>query len=139
MTDSKITALDRAAMNALRKEIDFALEAVGRKFGLSMHAGSGRYTPKNATFKLEIAVFGEDGEAVDAGAETFRAFASAYGLAPEDLGREFSVGGGVYRITGLNARRPKFPINGVRVPDGRPFKFPVETVKRALRPKGVSA
>lgn len=133
MTTGKIQSLDRPTMTLLRKEIDFAMEGVGRKFGLSIHAGSGRYTPQNATFKLEIATFGADGAAVTADAEAFRALASTYGLDPEDLGREFTVTGTAYRIAGLNTRRPKSPLNCVRVADGRSFKFPVETVKRAIR------
>ena len=63
----------------------------------------------------------------------FGTLAVHFGLQPSDYGRTFSSNGEVFRITGLNPNRPKYPIRAERVSDGRGFKFTVDTVTLRLR------
>lgn len=68
-------------------------------------------------------------------AERFRSLAMRYGFESTDLGRTFVSRGTEYRITGLNPSAPKFPVQGERVRDGQPFKFPEAVVKTGLGKK----
>jgi len=55
------------------------------------------------------------------------------GLASEDFGREFSTGSETFRITGIEPRRPKYPIKAERLTDRRGFKFSPENVAMYLK------
>ncbi|MCP4779746.1 MAG: hypothetical protein GY877_03095, partial [Hyphomicrobium sp.] len=62
-------------------------------------------------------------------------FAESYGLAPQDYGAEFSNGRERFRITGIDPKRPKYPISVERLPDRQNFKFTAENVTLLLKAK----
>ncbi len=64
--------------------------------------------------------------------ELFAAAAQQIGLRASDFEREFSVEGQLFRITGIDPRRPKYPISAERVSDGRLCKFPTDEVVKLL-------
>ena len=66
----------------------------------------------------------------------FEVMAESYGLAPSDLGREFTVRGEPFRVTGLHPNRPKYPIDVERLPDRCGFKFPADLVAVHLKAPG---
>ncbi|MFC3530475.1 hypothetical protein ACFOMH_20115 [Paracoccus mangrovi] len=74
-----------------------------------------------------------DGTALDPERLRFEALAEAYGLSPADFGRLFSTGRESFRITGIDPRRPKYPVSAVRIPDGQGFKFTVDQVALQLQ------
>jgi hypothetical protein len=53
----------------------------------------------------------------------FEAQAEAFGLSPADYGRQFSTGRELFKITGIDPRRPKYPVSAERIPEGQGFKF----------------
>ena len=59
--------------------------------------------------------------------------AESYGLAPSDLGREFTARGETFRITGLNPNRPRYPVDAERLPDRRGFKLAADMVAMHLK------
>jgi hypothetical protein len=73
-----------------------------------------------------------DGSTLDAKRMRFEALAEAYGLSPEDFGREFSTGRERFCIVGIDPRRPKYPILATRVPDGKGYKFTAKNVALLL-------
>lgn len=59
--------------------------------------------------------------------------AEQYGLEAADFEREFIAGGERFRITGIDPRRPKYPISVERIPDRRGFKFTADNVAMLLK------
>jgi hypothetical protein len=80
----------------------------------------------DASFRVSIPL--PDGSALDPERLRFEALAEAFGLSPADYGRQFSTGREQFRITGIDPRRPKFPVSAERIPDGQGFKFTAEQV-----------
>jgi hypothetical protein len=128
-----LKALDRRALQILREDLQAALKVVSDKHGIQIEVGRATFTPKNATFKVEIATVSEDGTANTQEATNFIQFCSLYDLKPEHLGAEFTFRGDRYKVAGLaSGRSHKFPILADRIPDGKTFKFPAESVVRGL-------
>ena len=135
------TSFDKSNVRQILAECEVALNAVAIKHSCKLQRKSCSYsaTELPVAFKLVTTATDSDGNVVTADSESFKALADMYGFKSEDLGREFMSNGTRFRITGLRRRRRKFPICGVRVSDGKGFKFPAEQVKRGLLPKLSSA
>jgi hypothetical protein len=80
----------------------------------------------DAAFRVSIPL--PDGTALDPEKLLFGALAEAFGLSPDDYGRQFSTGRERFRITGIDPRRPKYPVSAERIPDGQRFKFTTDQV-----------
>jgi hypothetical protein len=65
--------------------------------------------------------------------QLFAVAAEHLGLKASDFEREFRVEGDLYKITGIDPRRPKYPISAQRVSDGRACKLPIEDVVKLLK------
>ena len=115
---------------ALRAKLDTALAAISKEVGYKLSLGSCRFG-EVATFKLEAAPINGDGKVASQAEADFCALASIYGLKPEDLGKKFSLQGSIFTVTGLNSRRPRFPVDARRA-DGKTFKLPADTVEKLL-------
>ncbi len=74
-----------------------------------------------------------DGSTLDPEMLRFEALAEAFGLSAADYGRQFSTGRETFRVTGIDPRRPKYPISAERIPDGQGFKFTAEQVALLLQ------
>lgn len=124
--------IDRQFLRNLRPEIESALKEIGERHNISLALGNASFTSNNATFKLEIATVGDNGEVNSKEVNHFKSFAASYGLSPDDLGKEISMGGKRFIITGLNTNAPKNPIKMEEVGTGRKYKSPIGPVKAAL-------
>jgi hypothetical protein len=82
--------------------------------------------------RFRVSVPGREGEERKRNKEIFTVAAEHIGLKATDFEREFSVEGDRYRITGIDPRRPKYPIDVERVSDRRSFKFPIDEVVKRL-------
>ena len=82
-------------------------------------------------FRVSIPV--SDGTAFNLEKDMFAYLAERYGLASSDFGREFTAGGERFRITGIDPKRPKYPVSAERLPDRRGFKFTAENVAMLLK------
>jgi len=74
-----------------------------------------------------------DGTTLDPEQLRFEALAEAFGLSPGDFGREFSTGRDKFKVTGIDPRRPKYPVSAERLPDRQGFKFTAEQVALLLQ------
>jgi hypothetical protein len=128
---TKITEFDSSACNIVSKRVEEALKSLGEELGLSFQTKGGNYGSSNYAMKIEAAVINKDGTVSSKEAETFKQMAKLYGLKPEDLGQEITVGRSIYTIRGLKPRSRKYPVTVDRN-DGKGFKLPVSTVQRAL-------
>lgn len=120
--------MDRKKTQEIAAASEEALRAVAEKFGVTVSYKSGNFSPNTAALRFEFTDEGADNRE----AESFRHNAAYYGMTPEDLGAKFRLGRNEYTITGFNARARKMPVQATRT-DGRRFKFPAETVARALK------
>jgi hypothetical protein len=85
----------------------------------------------DAAFRVSIPL--PDGTALDPERLRFEALVEAFGLSPADYGRQFSTGRERFKITGIDPRRPKYPVSGERIPDGQGFKFTSDQVALLLQ------
>lgn len=120
---TKITNLDRLALQNLRAPIEAELVALGERLGISLKLGNGSFGDgAEASFKLVLKVDDPEVKAKAAQAEwnrncgyigrDYSNFENT-GLRPEDLGTVFPYAGGTYRTTGIALKgkgSQKFPI-----------------------------
>jgi hypothetical protein len=129
----KITSFDRTNLRALAADIDAALKTVADKYGISLKERGCSFMANNATFKIEGAVIGSDGNTMTAERQDFIRYAEMYDLKTTDLGRLFTFNGEGYTITGLKSRSNKAPILAKSEKNGKSYKFPVALVKAGLK------
>ena len=128
----KITKFDRNACMILRADLEMALAGIAAKHGIKIDLGKMGFSAHNVKVSLEAAVIGEGGIVLDRAAIDFKQLASLYSLEADDLGKEFTFQGTQFRITGLNTRAEKMPVQGVQISTGKEYKFPVRSILRAL-------
>jgi len=94
----------------------------------------GKFSSKNLTIPIEIAVVNSNGQAETQEVHEFKVNSELYGLKASDLGNTFhSPGSGqMFRVVGLKPRNRRYPILAERVSDGKQFKFSASLVKQAL-------
>jgi len=119
-------AITRDQLKKINVEVLAALEPVAKKHGFTLTVEGGTFANDFYTPRVR---FGSP----EGAADSFAVYATMYGLAPTDYGREFTDRGTRYRIDGVNLGSRKLPIRAIRVGDNTPFKFPVAIVKEALR------
>ena len=121
----KIETMDRASVKLLASAVEKALQQVADEFGVTYTYKGGTFDPSTGTFapKSEFSL-------PDSGRRAFERDAILFGLRPEHFGATFVSNGREFRVTGLNARAPKYPIKATCVLDGKPYKFPASVVDR---------
>lgn len=119
----------------LQEEMLKACQEVATRHGLVVEAkeitGMDLRWGFDSAFRVSIPM--ADGTALDPEKLRFEVLAEAFGLSPTDFGRQFSTGREQFRITGIDPRRPKYPISAERIPDGQGFKFTVDQVALQLQ------
>lgn len=128
MTKTEITSAD---VRAIGQEIAAAVKDIADKHGVTIGYGGGRYGGMKGEVKLAIGIKNVTA-AVDQAKREFTAYARLLGLEGGDFGKTFVSRNAVYRITGCSISRPTYPVDCVRIKDGKGFKFDAATVKLAL-------
>ena len=118
--------MDKATAVAVQKELMDAMTEVLAKRNMKVAFKGGTFNGDAVMMKFEV--MSKDGPSPRESA--FRAYASSYGLSPDDLGKTFRSNGKTFKITGLEPKKYKRPI--VADCDGKSFVFPAEDVKRLL-------
>ena len=114
--------------NEVRKLRDRVTETLSRQIAdLNVTVGNARYTRKDVTFKVTLALQGHDPYE-----EEFKQFAGAYGLSPDDFGRRVTLSGRTYEICGVSPRSSKYPILAKRVGTDFTYKFTTAQILRAM-------
>ncbi len=119
----------------LEQEILEACRKIAETHGLEVEQGGKRLKSRGDAFEmaLRVKVPVVEGQDEDLDKELFELLCSRYGLKKENYGQIFSDGEEHFRITGLDTRRPKYPITAERSSDGRSFKFSPEQVRVLLQ------
>jgi hypothetical protein len=119
----------------LQREMLKACQEVAARHGLVVEAqgitGVDLRWGFDAGFRVSIPLL--DGSALDPERLRFEALAEAFGLSTADYGRQFSTGREQFKITGIDPRRPKYPVSAERIPDGQGFKFTSDQVALLLQ------
>ena len=119
----------------LQSEMLDACRDVASRHGLTVEAKEATGVDLRWGFELafRVSIPLPDGTALNPERLRFEAFAEAFGLSADDYGRQFSTGRETFRVTGIDPRRPKYPISAERIPDGQGFKFTAEQVALLLQ------
>jgi len=123
----EITSIDRNTCKFLREQLDEALSAMALPLGLTAKAGSARYDGNTVDFKVTLALAGHDANRTE-----FDRCCIAFGLTPEDYGKEFQFRRKTWKLVGIKIRASKYPIIAER--EGKRWKLPreaVESLKKA--------
>lgn len=84
------------------------------------------------SYTIRLGLPMEDGSPFEPDREMFEILAPQYELDPADFGKEFVDRGERFRITGLEPRRPKYPVNAERLSDRQKYKFSADIVAMHL-------
>jgi hypothetical protein len=122
----------RSDIVKLRSEIDAALAEVAKKNGIVIQAGNATFNHLTATFKVELIAQGDDGQIVDKYGASFKALHTFLGMKASDLGSEFTLNGKNFILKGYSPKSRKFPFIATNVLDGKDYKLPNDSVKKAL-------
>jgi hypothetical protein len=133
----KITSFGRDEHRLLSAAITKALKDVADEFGVDLTAGGGQIGMGSGRVNVEVKVR-ETASGVSGAQATWDRQCRYYGLMPEHFGMSFMSNGSMFKITGLQSSRPKYPINAMRVHDKQSFKFAVSTVLAKLPMKAAA-
>jgi hypothetical protein len=128
-----ITVFDKTNLRSMQIPIELALQAIETEFGISVKLGNARFTPDNATFKLELSTLNANGQAVTKEANDLKTYGTLYGLPANALGQTFIEYGKKFEITGLRTKASRYPVLVKRVIGGKVFCYPAERVANALK------
>ncbi len=122
--------MDKTEAIAIQHEVQDALNAILAKHNLRLKAGVGmRYDAAGCTFRAEAI---STDPALDRKLIDWDKYAESYGLPKDALGKEIESKGKLYKITGFNASRSRFPVAVVEVGTGKAFLFTIGATKRGL-------
>ncbi|WP_037426468.1 hypothetical protein [Sinorhizobium sp. CCBAU 05631] len=132
---TRLTPTSCAQIQALMLE---ACKKIAADHGLVIESAGWRGLEPGFAFEpaFRISIPAPDGKPLNLEKEMFALLAEQYGLEATDFGREFIASGERFRITGIDPRRPKYPISVERIPDRRGFKFTADNVAMLLKANG---
>ena len=128
----KITTIDRTTLQSISAKTLAAVKPLFDELGLSVKLGGGVYGRENGTIKLEIAVIGDGGVVQTPERKAYGQYCQLFDLQPDWLDQSFTSQGKTFIVRGLKPNAPKFPVLAEQGGTGKMFKFPADTVIRAL-------
>jgi hypothetical protein len=117
----------------LKKKILRDLLPLGEAENVHFRLGHCRKGADNFRIELEALTVLSDGTISDPEKTKFEAYAADYDLKPEWFGKEFVAKGSKFKITGINPKAPRFPVNVTKITDGSSWKFTVPSIKLAMK------
>lgn len=124
---NKINSLDRTAVRRINDDIQSALDAVAKRYGVQIKVGNSRFSDSNCTTKIDISTVNEGGTVMTKEATDFNRFATSFGITKK-LGDTFEFRYDTYEIVGLKPRSSKYPVLAKNVSNGKTFKFPANVI-----------
>jgi hypothetical protein len=131
MTKGKqITRLTPPTCEQIQAQMLEACHKIAEDHGLVIEAAGWHNVDIGFSFEpvFRVSIPAPDGGAINIEKDMFELLAERYGLSPADFGREFNAGGERFRVSGIDPRRPRYPISAERIPDRKGFKFTAENV-----------
>jgi hypothetical protein len=123
-----VEAFDRHVCRAICEALQKAAEGVAETYGVAIQIGGGSFS--SGEFKPKVTIKTKTSDR-----DLFASYCGLFHLRPEHFGREVTVSGARYRISGITPRVGRFPILGVRL-DGKradkTFRLPALPVRSSL-------
>ena len=129
MKTMKYDKLDKSKVQTIRALMEEAFTKIADKTGVHLTAKTIRFTSNSMRTTVE-GTLEQDG--IDARQVKFNENCYKIGLAKGDYGKKIYVSGMLMRVTGVNPRRPKFPVSVERISDGAPYKISKFQLTNAL-------
>lgn len=123
-----ITNFNKRNLDVVRGDLRSALEAVGRKHGLTFNLKGIRYGHDNFRVSLECNV-GTDTSIIEQ--KAWEKSCWKFNLNEDMFGKTFIFGGKSYQICGIKPKSRKYPVLARRNLDDKVFKFAPVMVKGA--------
>ena len=125
----KVTNFDKANLQALRVEMDKALQAISNKYGITIKTGNASFSGNECTFKVKLNTTSTDGTVITKEAKTWDLYKGLThgpldGLKHLSVGDKITISGNTYILSGFNTRAKKAPINFTDL-SGRGYKCSV--------------
>ncbi len=113
-----VKQFNKPNLREIRASMKVALRAVEAEYGIAVNFGHGSYTAHEVTFKTKLSILDEAGDS-RADKSSWELYATRKGFAAEDFGKEITLSGNKFRISGWSIRRWKLPIQLTEVATGR--------------------
>lgn len=118
------------SVKALREELNKTLEAFGRKHNMEITLGNAVFDPINCNFQLKVKLLPTDD--FDPALAFWSVHCGRIGFDPADLGKQFTLGNTLYKLTGYNPNEKKNCLIITRLQDGMRFSASPEQVYNAI-------
>ena len=124
-----IKQFDKSNLQALRVEMDKALQAISNKYGITIKTGNASFSGNECTFKVKLNTTSTDGTVITKEAKTWDLYKGLThgpldGLKHLSVGDKITISGNTYILSGFNTRAKKAPINFTDL-SGRGYKCSV--------------
>jgi hypothetical protein len=131
---ARVTRLTPTSCEKIQALMLEACKTIAADHGLVIESAGWRGLEPGFAFEpsFRVSIPAPDGKPLNLEKEMFALLAEQYGLEATDFGREFIASGERFRITGIDPRRPKYPISVERIPDRRGFKFTAQRASQTL-------
>lgn len=126
--------VSRSQASAITAEIQIAVNAILAKNGMDSGKVSTKYGDLYS-IKIEATPVSNNEAGVNVNtieAQNWITYGTVYGFSTPDeaLGKTFTASGRTFKLTGLNTKAPKMPVQAVCIEDGKSYKFGVEALKK---------
>lgn len=118
-------------LDQLRADILDALQSVEKHHGVKFLWGRGKYSPRNATLSLEVALV-QDGEVQSKTRMDWKRYATQYGFREDDLDKVVTVHGKQVKITGWALSRRKYPVEVLDIDSQSTMFYTAASIEAAL-------
>jgi len=126
----KLKQFDRATARTLSMEVEAALSAVGKRYGLNIKVSGGSFDAYQFSPKLQLKI-ADTGDGQSADQREFAIYAPMFGLAAKHFGATLKHRGKTYKIAGIRPKAHAYPIVAADA-TGRRVCFPAETAMNQL-------
>ena len=106
-----IQQFDKSNLQALRVEMDKALQAISNKYGITIKAGNASYSGNECTFKVKCNTKATDGTVITKEAMDWDRHKGFHGMDHLSVGDKITIQGSTYILSGFNTRARKAPVN----------------------------
>ena len=118
-------AFDSKLAKQVQADAQKALEAIAKKYGVSIQSNGGSLGMNDFAMKFKV-------EVVGVAKKYDKYIFSILGLPEDIIGKIFVSHGKTHEITELAPNRPKYPVI-TKASDGKGYKFTVDDIKLILK------
>ena len=126
-----IKQLDQLTVQCIRQRLEGALSQISEDLNIMIELGSCNLRMSSCRFQLNLKLLDSKGNPIQEEIEAFKHNAVLFGFEDADLGKEFSVKGQTYTISGFSPKSQKTPVLA-KSSDGKSSKFACRIVLEAL-------